>query len=106
MLGSLQLAAEIDLDGVPVCAACLLELAWDIRDGRRPSRALISRTTDWIWMESGREIRDVVVRARMDERPFAEEALRDLELNGWRSRFAEAVVLRLARDLADELSAR
>ena len=104
MLGALQLAADIDLDGVPICPACLLELAWEIRDGRTPSRGLISRTTDWIWMESGQGIHEAVVRARMEERPFAEEALRDLEANGWRSRFAEAVVCRLARELADEMA--
>jgi hypothetical protein len=33
----------------------------------------------------------------MQERPGAEEALRDVELNAWRSDFAEAVVRRLAR---------
>jgi hypothetical protein len=41
----------------------------------------------------------------MQERPFAEEALRELERNGWRSDFAEAVVLRLPGRLADELPA-
>jgi hypothetical protein len=104
-MSALDLAAEIDLDGVPVCPACLLELAWEIREGRT-SRGLVARTTDWIWMESGEGIRDAVVRARMAERPFAEEALRDLDLNGWRSRFAEAVVLRLARELAEEIATR
>jgi hypothetical protein len=105
VLGVLQLAAEIDLDGVPYCPACLLELAWEIRDGRTPSRGLMSRTTDWIWMESGEAIREAL-RARMVGRSFAEEALRDLELNGFRSRFAEAIVLRLAHELADEMASR
>lgn len=57
-------------------------------------------------MESGEGVRRAVVRARMEEHPLAEEALRDLELKGWRSGFAEAVVLRLARELAGELGAR
>jgi hypothetical protein len=104
VLSSAQLAAEIALTGVPVCPACLLELAWKIRDGDKPSHGLIARTTDWIWMESGDAIKEVVVRARMEERPFAEEALRDLELNGWRGKFAEAVVLRLAHELAEEMA--
>jgi hypothetical protein len=103
VLGVLHLAAEIDLDGVPYCPACLLELAREIRDGRTPSRGLISRTTDWIWMESGEAIREAL-RARMEERPFAEEVRRDLELNGFRSRFAETIVLRLAHKLADEIA--
>jgi hypothetical protein len=55
-------------------------------------------------MESGEAVRDAVVRARMKERPGAEEALYDIELNGWRGRF-EAVVVRLAHQLANELPA-
>lgn len=34
----------------------------------------------------------------MEEQAFAEEALRGLDARGWRSGFAEAVVLRLARE--------
>jgi hypothetical protein len=56
-LAALQLASEIDLDRVPHCPACLLELAWAIIDGPKPSRGLISRTTDWIWSESGEAVR-------------------------------------------------
>jgi hypothetical protein len=104
-LAALQLASEIDLDRVPHCPACLLELAWAIIDGPKPSRGLISRTTDWIWSESGDPVRALVVQARMQERPGAEAALRDLELNGFRGRFAEAVVVRLAEELADEIRA-
>jgi hypothetical protein len=85
---------------------CLFDLAWQIHQGQRPSRALLKRTVDWVWMESGEAVKEVVVRARMEERPFAEEALRDLELNGWRGRFAEAVVWRLAWELAEEMEAR
>jgi hypothetical protein len=104
-LAALLLATEIDLDGVPTCPLCLLELAFELREGREPSRSLVSRTTDWVWMESGAAVRERVVDARMGERAGAESALRDLELNGWRGRFAEAVVLRLARQLADEIEA-
>lgn len=38
----------------------------------------------------------------MEEQAFAEEALRDLDARGWRSGFAEAVVLRLAGELSEE----
>jgi hypothetical protein len=41
----------------------------------------------------------------MEERPFAEEALRNIDANGWQGAFAEAVVLRIANELADELGA-
>lgn len=104
-MSALELAAEIDLDSVPTCPLCLLDLAWEVHQGRNPSRALVTRTVDWVWMESGEVVKEAVVRARMEERPFAEEALRGLEARGWRSGFAEAVVWRLARRLADELPA-
>ena len=102
-VGALQLASEIDLDDVPTCPLCLFDLAWQIHEGRTPPPALIKRTTDWVWMESGEGVKAAVVRARMEERPFAEEALRDLELNGWRGRFAETVVWRFASELAAEI---
>jgi hypothetical protein len=102
-LGAVQLAAEIDLDGVPICAMCLFDLAWQIHEGRTPSGALVTRTTNWVWMESGDAVKAVVVRARMQEVPFAEEALRDLELNGCHGRFAETIVRRLACELAEEM---
>lgn len=101
----LQVAHELDLDGVPTCPLCLLDLAREIKQGRTPSRGLIKRTTDWVWMESGEAVKAVVVQARMREVPFAEEALRDLELNGGHGLFAETVVWRLACELAEELPA-
>jgi hypothetical protein len=104
--GVLELANEIDLECIPVCPLCLLDLAVEIEQGRQPPRALVKRTVDWVWMESGEAVRELVVRARKQERSGAEEALRDLELNGWRGRFAEAVVWRLAQQLADEISSR
>jgi hypothetical protein len=104
-LPTLQLATEIDLDGVPTCPLCLLDLAMELQRGEQPSRRLVSRTVDWVWMESGEAVREAVVRARMEERPGAEEALYDIELNGWRGRFAEAIVVRLAHQLADDLPA-
>jgi hypothetical protein len=104
--GVLQLAAEIDLDSVPTCPMCLFDLAWEMREGRTPSRGLVARTVDWVWMESGEGVREAVVQARMEERSFAEEALRDIELNGHRGNFAEAVVWRLATELANEMRSR
>ena len=101
-----ELAAEIDLDAVQACPLCLWDLAWEISQGRTPSPTLVAQTADCVWMEGGDAVKEAVVRARMEERPLAEEGLRDLELNGWRSRFAEAVVWRLARQLADEIGAR
>jgi hypothetical protein len=101
-VSALELAETIDLGGVPYCTLCLMGLTEEIRHGRKPSRALVRRAVDWVWLESGKAVRAAVVRARMEERPFAEEALRELDATGWRSSFAEAVVLRLAHELAQE----
>ena len=100
-----ELAAEIDIDALQACPLCLWDLAWEIHQGRTPSPTLVSQTADWVWMESGDAVKEAVVRARMEERPLAEEGLRDLELNGWRGRFAETVVWRLASELAEEMGA-
>jgi hypothetical protein len=101
--GVLQLATEIDLGGVPACPMCLFDLAWEIHEGRTPSGGLVGRTTNWVWMESGVGVREAVVRARMEEHPFAEDALRDIEVNGHHGKFAEAVVWRLASEMAEEM---
>ena len=100
-----ELAETLDLEGVPVCAACLLELAWKIRDGERIWPATVTHIAGWIWGESGEAIHAAVVRARMQEVPFAEDALSELAEKGFRSSFARALVLRLARELADDLDA-
>lgn len=102
-MSALELAATLDLDDVPTCPLCLMELAWKIRDGERLSPGLVARTADWVWLESGKAVREAVVRARMHEVPFAEDALRDLDERGFRSGFARAIVCRLARELAVEL---
>jgi hypothetical protein len=104
-LAAARFAADVDLEGVGACPACLLELAWKIRDGETPSRGLISRTADWIWGESHAGFRRAIVRARMEEVPGAEEALHDFELNAWRGPYFQAIVCRLAHELADELGA-
>jgi hypothetical protein len=98
-----RFANEIDLSDVRACPACLLELAWKIRNGERPSSGLVLRTCNWIWHESEADFRRAVVRARMQEAPGAEEALRDFELNGWRGRLFQALVCRIAAELAEEM---
>jgi hypothetical protein len=102
-MSALELAAEIDLDDVPICPMCLFDLAWEIHQGRKPSRGLLSRTAEWVWLESGEGVRAAVERARQKGRPFAEEALRELDTVGWKSGFAEAVVWRLARRLVEDM---
>jgi hypothetical protein len=96
------LASEMDISGIAACPLCLLELAWKIRDGERPSAGLVSRTADWVWLESEEDVRRAVLLARMQEMPYAEDALRDLEVNGWRGKFFQALVYRLAAAIADE----
>ena len=66
----------LDVDTVPACALCLLELAGAMHE-RRSSReiaAVLATTCDWIWLETGSEI--------------------------------EARIARLARRMADEMDSR
>lgn len=102
-VSALELAAEIDLGGIPYCPMCLFDLAWEVRQGHRPPRRLVKRTVEWVWLESGEAVRAAVERARLDDRPFADEALQELDEAGWRSPFAEAVVWRLVRWLVDDM---
>jgi hypothetical protein len=95
---------ELDLDRLGACPMCLFDLAWTLREGRRPSHGLVNRTADWVWLEIEESLKSAVVRARMREVPHAEDALYDLELNGWHGILVRAVVLRLASQMADEMS--
>lgn len=101
-----ELIDSIDLDSLGACPLCLFELAWQLQEGRVPSRGLVSRTSDWVWLEIEDSLRQAVVRLRMREAPHAEDALYDLELNGSDGVLVRAVVVRLAFGLAAELSRR
>jgi len=95
---------DLDLDCLGACPMCLFDLAWTLREGRRPTHGLVNRTADWVWLEIEESLTSAVVRARMHEVPHAEDALYDLELNGWEGILVRAVVLRLACEMADEMS--
>jgi len=99
-----ELVDALALDEVPACPACLLELAWKIRDRETLHWQTVGRTASWVWPEIEGPLEAAVIQARMREAPFAEDALADLRERGYRSPLAPAVVLRLAHALADELS--
>ncbi|TMK78514.1 MAG: hypothetical protein E6G45_06325 [Actinobacteria bacterium] len=99
-----RLADVIDLAALGACPLCLLELAIEFREGRKPSRQLLAQTADWVWLEISDSLHAAVVRARMREAPHAEDALNDLKNHEWRSRLVQVVVERLAQDLAAEMS--
>jgi hypothetical protein len=99
-----ELIDELDLDRLGACPLCLFDLAWTLHRGRTPSHGLVNRTADWVWLEIEESLNAAVVSARMREVPHAEDALYDLELNGWRGILVRSVVLRLAFDLAAGLS--
>jgi hypothetical protein len=94
---------ELNLDRLGACPMCLFDLAWTLREGRRPTHGLVNRTADWVWLEIEDSLKSAVVRARMREVPHAEDALYDLELNGWEGILVRAVVLRLAAEMAAEM---
>ena len=95
---------ELDLDRLGACPMCLLDLAWTLCKGRRPSHGLVNRTADWVWLEIEESLKSAVMSGRMREVPHAEDALYDLELNGWEGILVRAVVLRLASEMAAEMS--
>jgi hypothetical protein len=101
-----ELIDEIDLDSLGACPMCLFDLAWELREGRVPSRQLVDRTADWVWLEIENSLTQAVVRLRMREAPQAEDALYDLAANGWQGVFVRLVVERLALGLAAEMSRR
>ena len=101
-----ELIEAIDLDSLGACPLCLFDLAWQLHTGRIPSRGLVNRTSDWVWLEIEESLKRAVVRLRMQEVPHAEDALYDLELNGSDGVLARAVVVRLAFSLAGEMSRR
>ena len=42
---------ELDLDRLGACPMCLFDLAWTLREGRRPTHGLVNRTADWVFLE-------------------------------------------------------
>ena len=101
---AVELIDELDLDRLGACPMCLFDLAWTLREGHRPSQGLVNRTADWVWLEIEESLKSAVVKARMREVPHAEDALYDLQLNGWEGTLVRAVVLRLASEMAEEMS--
>ena len=98
----------LDVETVPACGLCLLELACAMHE-RRPSHeidAVLARTCDWIWLESDSEIEARIARLAMRGAPNAEAAARDVRLNGYESRVVRVLVARLARRMADEMDSR
>jgi len=79
---------------------CLFDLAWTLREGAQTEPRPRDRTADWVWLEIEDSLKSAVARARMREVPHAEDALYDLELNGWEGILVRAVVLRLASEMA------
>ena len=97
-----ELSDEIDLATLGACPLCLFDLAWELI----PTRQLVNRTADWVYLEIEDALRQAVTRSRMREVPYAEDALYDLEVNGSRGLLVRAVVERLAAALAAEMSRR
>ena len=102
------LADEIDLAALPACPACLFELGWAIASEHAQSRitGLVTSTSNWIWWEIEDELRVQVRRLRMREVLHAEEALRDLDERGWRSRLVRVLTERLGEELANDIRVR
>jgi hypothetical protein len=98
--------AELDLDGVFACSACLFGLAWKMHRGDHIYPQTVTATASRTWEEVKPGLYDAVVDARMREVLGAEDALRDLDERGSRGAVARIVVERLAREMADEIASR
>lgn len=101
-----EVVDEIDLATLGACPLCLFDLAWELYQERLPTRQLVNRTAEWVYLEIEHSLRQAVVRSRMREVPHAEDALFDLEVNGSRGLLVRVVVERLAVALAAEMSRR
>ena len=96
---------RLDLDTIPACPLCLLDLAWAMHESRPRNEIAgkLTTTCDWVWMEIDSEVEARLARLAMRGIPDAAEAARDVRLNAWRSRVVRVLVARLARRIADEL---
>jgi hypothetical protein len=103
-----ELADRFDLDRLPACPMCLFDLASAMQKEEPAQRltGLLTRTSNWVWMEIDDEVHTTLVRLQMREVPHAEAALADIHDRGWRSRLVRELVNRLARRMADELAAQ
>ena len=103
-----RLADRIDLDALPACPLCLLDLAWRMSNDepRKKLIGVLTHTSDWVWMEIATETRAQLARLQMRGVEHADEALADIEVRGWRSRLVRELTERLARRMADEIRER
>jgi hypothetical protein len=99
-----RLAAMLDLDLAlqRICHACLSFVSFPLDHGdERRARIEARKMAPWLWDDGLEEPALAAVRqARVAGVPDAEDALVDLERLGPRSRMAQAIVLRLAAELA------
>ena len=99
-----ELAGGLDLDRLFYCPACVFEIAWSIHTGEPVHWQTLGRVADWTWGELEQSLVAALVDARMREVRFAEEGLRDVQEHGHRTAVARAVVLRLAQQMAVEIT--
>jgi hypothetical protein len=92
----------VDVSAAQVCYACLSFVSIPLAEGdEKEALGWAHRLTPDLWQEGVREYALATVRAASgDGVREADAALADLELNGGHSAVAEALVLRLADDLA------
>jgi hypothetical protein len=93
---------DLDVDDIGICHACLSFVSMAIDAGNpHKIRGAVQSMTPYLW-EEGLALPARMALARADQRGVvnAREGLRDVELNGPRSRTARAIVRRLGADLS------
>jgi hypothetical protein len=98
---SLSRRLDLDVDRMPICLMCLLDVALALHIGDEPQTlGATVRVTPDLWAE-GLEmpLRLALERACSDRVPDARQALEDVDRSGPRTTIARAAVRRLAHQL-------
>lgn len=101
---SLAARIEVDLSSSGVCPACLSFVSFALEEGdERRIAGQVRKMAPDLWEDGlGPVVRAALIRAAGSGDPGAAEALRDLGERGARSAIFQAVVRRLAGELAEE----
>lgn len=103
-----EIVDRIDLDVLPICLLCHLDLAFAFVE-ERPRRAtapIVTRTCTWVWLEIQVELLALVRRAAMRNQPWAVDAVADLDERGAQSWIVREIVSRVAAEMASDMRSR
>lgn len=103
-----EIVDRIDVDALPICLACHLDLAFAFVEerSRRAIAPIVTRTCTWVWLEIQVDLLALVRRAAMRNQPWAVDAVADLDERGARSWIVREIVSRVAGEMARDMRSR